>query len=46
MLGPPGALRHRVLLNFEGEAEGVTPDAVISAILKAVPDVPEAIKRL
>lgn len=40
------ALRHRVLLNFEGEAEGVTPDAVISGILKAVPDVPEAIKRL
>jgi len=40
------ALRHRILLNFEGEAEGVTPDAVVTAILKAVPDVPEAIRRL
>ena len=27
------ALRHRVLLNFEGEAEGVTADAVVSAVL-------------
>ncbi len=31
------ALRHRVLLNFEGEAEGIKPDQVIAAILKAVP---------
>jgi MoxR-like ATPase len=32
------ALRHRVLLNFEGEAEGVKADQVIDAILKAVPE--------
>jgi MoxR-like ATPase len=32
------ALRHRVLLNFEGEAEGVQTDQVIDAILKAVPE--------
>jgi MoxR-like ATPase len=32
------ALRHRVLLNFEGEAEGVKTDQVIDAILKAVPE--------
>jgi len=32
------ALRHRVLLNFEGEAEGVKTDQVIEQILKAVPE--------
>jgi MoxR-like ATPase len=32
------ALRHRVLLNFEGEAEGVKTDQVLEAILKALPD--------
>jgi MoxR-like ATPase len=31
------ALRHRVILNFEGEAEGITPEAVIRSILDAVP---------
>jgi len=31
------ALRHRVLLNFEGEAEGVKTDQVIDQILKTVP---------
>jgi MoxR-like ATPase len=36
------ALRHRVLLNFEGEAEGIKTDQVIDAILKAIPEtVPE-----
>jgi MoxR-like ATPase len=30
------ALRHRILLNFEGEAEGVKTDQVIEAILKNV----------
>jgi MoxR-like ATPase len=30
------ALRHRVLLNFEGEAEGVKTDQVIDAIVKAI----------
>ncbi|MCA8924173.1 MAG: MoxR family ATPase [Planctomycetes bacterium] len=29
------ALRHRVLLNFEGEADGVDPDAIVAAILEA-----------
>jgi MoxR-like ATPase len=32
------ALRHRVLLNFEGEAEGVKTDEVLSEILKHLPD--------
>jgi MoxR-like ATPase len=33
------ALRHRVLLNFEGEAEGVTADAIVDQILAALPEV-------
>ena len=32
------ALRHRVLLNFEGEAEGTKTDQVIEAIVKALPE--------
>ncbi|MEJ7599553.1 MAG: MoxR family ATPase [Kofleriaceae bacterium] len=31
----PAALRHRMILNFEGEAEGVEADAIITEILKA-----------
>jgi MoxR-like ATPase len=31
----PAALRHRLILNFEGEAEGTRPDAIIAEILKA-----------
>ncbi|HEX4120732.1 MAG TPA: MoxR family ATPase [Verrucomicrobiae bacterium] len=31
------ALRHRLILNFEAEAEGITTDQVISQILKDVP---------
>ena len=30
------ALRHRVIRNFEGEAEGITPDAIIRSVLDAV----------
>ena len=29
----PPALRHRVILNFEGEAEGISTDSVVRAIL-------------
>jgi MoxR-like ATPase len=32
------ALRHRVLLNFEGEAEGMKTDQVIAKILEALPE--------
>jgi MoxR-like ATPase len=32
------ALRHRVLLNFEGEAEGIKSDQVIQDILKRLPE--------
>ncbi|MGE0710636.1 MAG: AAA family ATPase [Planctomycetota bacterium] len=31
------ALRHRVLLNFEGEADGVSSDEVVESILEEVP---------
>jgi MoxR-like ATPase len=30
------ALRHRVILNFEGEAEGITADAIVRTILDSV----------
>lgn len=33
----PAALRHRLLLNFDGLAEGVAVDAVIDAAITAVP---------
>jgi len=33
----PAALRHRLILNFEAEAEGVTTDHIITQILQDVP---------
>jgi len=33
----PPALRHRLLLNFEGQAEGVRTDDILSGILKNTP---------
>jgi MoxR-like ATPase len=33
----PLALRHRLILNFEAEAEGITTDHIISQILKELP---------
>jgi len=35
------ALRHRILLNFEGEAERVDPDSILNTILESVPESPE-----
>jgi MoxR-like ATPase len=32
------ALRHRVLLNFEGEAERIDPDAILQGILDTLPE--------
>ncbi len=34
------ALRHRVLLNFEGEAEGVSSDLIVERLLAALPEMP------
>ncbi|HVG00229.1 MAG TPA: MoxR family ATPase [Chloroflexia bacterium] len=32
------ALRHRLILNFDGEAEGISPDDIISALLEETPE--------
>jgi MoxR-like ATPase len=34
------ALRHRIILNFEGEAEGITTDSVVRAIIGETPTEP------
>jgi MoxR-like ATPase len=34
------ALRHRVLLNFDGEAEGITADALVEKLLATLPEMP------
>jgi MoxR-like ATPase len=31
------ALRHRLILNFEAQAEGISPDTILGDILAAVP---------
>src|SRR5581483_7425927 len=31
-------LRHRIILNFEGEAEGIDPDTIIDSILAEIPE--------
>ncbi len=36
------ALRHRILLNFEGEAEGITPERLIEDVMARVPEVKPA----
>ncbi len=33
------ALRHRIILSFEGEAEGISPDEILKDILEKVPEV-------
>ena len=37
------ALRHRIIRSFEGEADGITTDAIIDALLAAVPTRPAAV---
>jgi MoxR-like ATPase len=32
------ALRHRVLLNFEAQAEGVNPDDIVAEVIRQVPE--------
>jgi MoxR-like ATPase len=36
------ALRHRILLNFEGEAEGISTDDVVTKIIEKTPTMAEA----
>jgi MoxR-like ATPase len=38
-------LRHRLIRSFEGEADGVTPDQVIAALIEAVPQRPESVEQ-
>ncbi|RIK65365.1 MAG: AAA family ATPase [Planctomycetota bacterium] len=40
------ALRHRLILNFEGEAEGIKPDDVVGKVIEHVPDIPERVRRM
>jgi MoxR-like ATPase len=39
------AMRHRVILNFEAEAEGIDPDKVLLEILQKVPEKAEETKK-
>jgi len=34
------ALRHRILLNFEGEAEGIDVEDLIAEVIRETPTVP------
>jgi len=36
-------LRHRILLNFEGEAENLTTDAIIENLLEHTPTVADKV---
>jgi len=36
------ALRHRLILNFEGDAEGIDPDAIIDAVVRSFPETADA----
>ena len=38
------ALRHRLILNFEAEAEGITTDHIVTQILQDVPRDAEAVR--
>jgi MoxR-like ATPase len=38
------ALRHRIILNFEGEADGIVPDAIIHNALEETPELEGAIR--
>jgi len=40
------ALRHRLILNFEGEAEGIKPDQVIAKLLEEIPEASKEVERL
>ena len=35
------ALRHRMILNFEGEAEDVAVDSILDEVLESVPEMQE-----
>ena len=33
----PAVLRHRILTNFNAEAEGITPDVIVQKLIETVP---------
>ncbi|MBI3976195.1 MAG: MoxR family ATPase [Armatimonadetes bacterium] len=39
------ALRHRLILNFEGEAEGIDPDEIIRNVLAETPELAAGVRR-
>jgi MoxR-like ATPase len=39
----PAALRHRLVLSFEGETEGADPDAIVADLLRHVPEASPAV---
>jgi MoxR-like ATPase len=39
------ALRHRLLLSFEGESDGITPDQIIAELTSSVPTRPAPVER-
>lgn len=42
----PPSLRHRLILSFEAEAEGLPPDAIVQKLLAEVPELPESVRRI
>jgi len=40
------ALRHRLILNFEGEALGTLADTIIDAVVHELPEMPAEVSRL
>jgi len=40
------AMRHRLVLGFEGEAEGIDPDAIVDRTLEEVPELPRPLGRI
>ncbi|MEJ7731773.1 MAG: AAA family ATPase, partial [Polyangiaceae bacterium] len=38
-------LRHRIIRSFEGEADGVTTDQVVAALIDSVPTRPEPVQQ-
>jgi MoxR-like ATPase len=38
-------LRHRLIRSFEGEADGITTDQVVAALIEAVPTRPDAVQQ-
>jgi MoxR-like ATPase len=35
----PQSLRHRIILNLEGDAEGVTAEQIVAEVIAAVPEI-------